>query len=151
IGEHTFETLWRHGLPVVQSTHDPIEGWQRLQHWFEPMRTDDGDQAALIVNPSCLTVLRTIPQLLQDEHDTEDIDERGATEAAKALRYLAMSRPEPPTVEPPRKGRDLSKLDPKTRAEIEYLARCDAEEQGDVASASYSVGEFWGSEPDERR
>lgn len=146
IGEHTFETLYRHGLPVVESTHDPIAGWQRLQHWFEPMPTVDGEQAALVVNPACVTLIRSLPQLLQDEKHTEDVDERGATEAAKALRYLVMSRPEPPMMPPPRKGRDLSKLDRRIREEIEYLARCEDAERADVPSDVFSMGEFWGSD-----
>jgi hypothetical protein len=150
IGEHTFETLFRHGLPVVPSTHDPVAGWQRLQHWFEPMSIDGGEQPALIVNPACVMLLRTLPQLLQDERNAEDINDHGATEAAKALRYLAMSRPEPPMMTPPRKGRDLSKLDVRTREEIEYLARVDAAEAGAVTADQYSMGEFWGSSEEQR-
>jgi hypothetical protein len=152
IGEHTFETLFRHGLPVVPSTHDPINGWQRLQHWFEPMKVEDGEQAALIINPACVTLIRSIPQLLQDAHSAEDVDEVGATEGAKALRYLVMSRPEPPMMAPPPKGRDLSKLDPRVRGEIEYLARCEDQEAQQTASA-YSLGEFWATdyEAEDRR
>jgi hypothetical protein len=150
IGEAVFETLYRHGLPVVESVHDPIAGWQRLQHWFEPMQIDGGEQAALIIHPSCVTVNRTIPQMLQDARHAEDVDEAGATEAAKALRYLVMSRPEPPMMAPPSKGRDLSKLDPRVRAEIEYLARVEAAEASDAPADAYSLGEFWGSDADGR-
>jgi hypothetical protein len=150
IGEHTFETLYRHGLPVVESTHDPVAGWQRLQHWFEPMVTDDGPVAALIVSPDCDTVIRTLPQLLQDAHNAEDIDDNGLTEAAKALRYLVMSRPEPPMMAAPPKGRDLSKLDARTRGEIEYLRACDAASENAAATESYSMGEFWGGSDGDR-
>jgi hypothetical protein len=148
IGEHTFETLYRHGLPVVESTHDPVAGWQRLQHWFEPMQIDGGEQAAFIVSPACVNVIRTLPQLLQDARHAEDIDEAGAIEAAKALRYLVMSRPEPPMMQAPAAGRDLSKLDARTRGEIEYLARCEAAAASDAPADPYSLGEFWGSDPD---
>lgn len=144
IGEGTFETLYRHGVPVVESVHEPVEGWQRLQHWLEPMKLEnDQECAALIINPMCTTLVRTLPQLLQDPNHPEDVDERGATEAAKALRYLVMSRPEPPMMAPPPKGRDLSKLDPRTRAEIEYLRTCEATTE-DRAAEAYSMGEFWG-------
>jgi len=143
IGEHTFETLYRHGLPVVESTHDPVAGWQRLQHWFEPMKTEEGEVAALIIHPSCTNVIRSLPQLLQDTTHAEDVSESGAVEATKALRYLVMSRPEPPMMAPPRPGRDLSKLAPHIRAEIEYLARCEAEASSDAPADPYSLGEFW--------
>ena len=150
IGENTFETLYNNGLPVVQSVHDPVAGWQRLQHWFEPMRTDDGEQSALIISPDCESLIRTIPQLLQDKSDLEDVDDDGATYAAKALRYLVMARPEPPTMAPPVKGRDLSKLDSRTRAEIEYMRACDAEAEAPAESAALSMGEFWGADHESR-
>jgi len=144
IGEHTFETLHRHGLPIVQSVHDPVAGWQRLQHWLEPMVTDAGEVPALVISPDCDTVIRTLPQLLQDARNLETIDDAGAIEAATALRYLVMARPEPPMMAPPPKGRDLSKLDARTRAEIEYLRACDAAAETPEAAA-WSMGEFWGS------
>lgn len=141
IGENTFETLYRNGLPVIRSAHDPVNGWQRLQHWFEPMPIAAGEQATLIVSPECDQVIRTVPSLLQDEKYPEDVNASGATEAAKALRYLVMSRPEPPSMTPLRQGRDLSRLDEKTRAEIEYLARCDNENAADADP--YSMGQLW--------
>jgi hypothetical protein len=143
IGEHTFETLFLHGLPVIRSDHDPINGWQRLQHWFQPMITEKGELPALIVSPDCSTLIRTVPQLLQASLNPEELDDAGPAHAAKALRYLVMSRPEPPGVEVKPDGRDLSKLDAKTRAEIEYLRTIEREEPREVAA--YSLGEFWGA------
>ena len=145
IGEGTFETLYNNGVPVVESTHDPIAGWQRLQHWLEPMTIDGREQATLIVSPACRTVIATLPQLLQDDHQPEDVDDTGETHAAKALRYLVMSRPEPPTAPPLPDGRDLSKLDDRVRQEIEFLREIDQAEATDQAAAEYSMGEFWGA------
>jgi len=143
IGEHTFETLFLHGLPVVRSAHDPIAGWQRLQHWFQPMITPAGEQPALIVSPDCSILIRTIPQLLQAETNPEDLDDHGPVHAAKALRYLVMSRPEPPGIAPKPDGRDLSKLDARTRAEIEYLREVERDEPREAPA--YSLGDFWGT------
>jgi hypothetical protein len=141
IGEHTFETLFFHGLPVVRAQHDPINGWQRLQHWFEPMITPTGEQPALIVSPDCSTLIRSLPQLLQATANPEDLDDAGATHPAKALRYLVMSRPEPPGLAPKPEGRDLSTLDARTRQEIEYLREVERDEPRDVPA--YSLGDFW--------
>jgi len=143
IGEHTFETLYLHGVPVIRSAHDPINGWQRVQHWFQPMITTSGEQPALIVSPECSTLIRTLPQLLQASVNPEQLDDDGPTHAAKALRYLVMSRPEPPGIAPKPEGRDLSQLDERTRREIEYLRNVDREEPREVPA--YSLGDFWGT------
>jgi len=145
IGEHTFETLYVHGLPVVRSAHDPVNGWQRMQHWFEPIIDGTSERPALIVSPDCEQVIRTLPQLLQDETNPEDIDERGPLAAAKALRYLVMSRPEPPGVAPKPSGRDLSKLDERTRYEIEFMREHERAADGRREAEAYSMGEFWGA------
>jgi hypothetical protein len=147
IGEDTFETLFLHGLPVIRSAHDPVNGWQRLQHWFQPMIVPTGEQPALIVSPECQVLIRTLPQLLQDETNPEDVYAKSPVHAAKALRYLVMSRPEPPGLAPPAAGRDLSMLDARTRAEIEYLRRIERDEAHPVGV--YSLGDFWGAPPEE--
>jgi len=130
IGEDVFETLHRAGFDVLRSAHDPVTGWQRLQHWFVV-----GDDAlpSLIVDPSCVTVLRTVPQLIQAPTDQEDVSEEGATAAAKALRYLVMVRPQRHQPEQPTGARDLSTVDPKTRAEIERLRAYEAHEADESA------------------
>jgi len=86
-------------------------------------------------------LVRTLPQVVQHPTNKEDCD--GPTIAAKALRYLLMSRPEPPTIAPKASGRDLSTLDERTRAEIEYLARCEASETETLSPMS--MGDFWGA------
>jgi phage terminase large subunit len=145
IGEHTFETLFLHGLPVIRSMHDPINGWQRLQHWFQPMLLPTGEQPALIVSPECSVLIRTLPQLLQADVNPEDLDDHGAVHVAKALRYLVMSRPEPPGVAPKPEGRDLSRLDERVRAEIEYLREAEQAADARAEAGPYSLGDFWGA------
>jgi len=135
VGEDVFETLYRAGLPVVRSEHDAVTGWQRLQHWF----VVEGDALpALIVDPSCTTVLRTLPQLIQAPTNEEDVDDEGATAAAKALRYLVMSRPQRHAPEAGTKQRDLSTLDDKTRSDIERLRAYEAREAGETSTIQRS-------------
>ncbi len=128
VGEDVFETLYRAGFTVIRSEHDPVTGWQRLQHWFA---TPEGSPPALIVDPSCVTLIRTVPQLIQAPSDVEDVDEEGATAAAKALRYLVMARPQRTVPEQAAGARDLSTVDDKTRAEIERLRAYEAHEAGE--------------------
>lgn len=91
-GEDVFETLTKNGLYVQASKHDPISGWQRLRHWLRPL--PDGTPA-LLVNPSCEMLLKTVPQLVQHELHEEDVADGQSTQAAEALRCLVMSRPMP--------------------------------------------------------
>ena len=141
IGEGVFETLYNAGLPVFSSDHAAVNGWQRMQHWLDPMEREGRMEPALIISPDCETLVRTLPQVVQHPTNKEDCD--GPTIAAKALRYLLMSRPEPPTIAPKASGRDLSTLDERTRAEIEYLARCEASETETLSPMS--MGDFWGA------
>ena len=134
-GEDVFETLHLAGFDVIRSEHDAVTGWQRLQHWF----VVEGDALpALIVDPSCTTVLRTLPQLIQAPTNEEDVDEDGATAAGKALRYLVMSRPQRHAPEAGKQQRDLSTLDDKTRGDIERLRAYEAREAGETSTIQRS-------------
>lgn len=127
VGEDVFETLHRAKFTVYRSEHDPVAGWQRLQHWFAV----EGDgKPALIVDPSCTTLIKTVPQLIQAPTDIEDVDDGGATSAAKALRYIVMSRPQRSMSTSKSPVRDLSLLDERTRHDIQRLARIEARERG---------------------
>ncbi len=128
IGEDVFETLHRAGLSVFRSQHDPVAGWERLRHWFA---TEADQPPALIVDPSCTTLLKTVPLLIQSESNIEDVQETDSVAAAKALRYLVMVRPQRHQLEASTGARDLSMVDPKTRAEIERLRAYEAHEAGE--------------------
>jgi hypothetical protein len=47
------------------------------------------------VSPDCKYLIRTLPAMVQDDHDPEDIDSSKDDHAVDALRYGAMSRPSP--------------------------------------------------------
>lgn len=137
MGEDIFETLQRAGLTVYHSQHDPISGWERLRHWFE---TAEGQEPALIIDPSCTHLIKTVPQLIKAANNPEDVNEAGPTEAAKALRYLVMSRPTRNIVDAKPSGRDLSKVDARTRHDIEAYRAHDAREAEEETFARSDSG-----------
>jgi hypothetical protein len=100
-GEDLFETMQKEGWYVSPAKHERLNGWQRVRDWLRPMLLPDPTtgkpkpQAALIISPDCEYLIRTLPQLMQDEAKLEDIDTTGEDHAADALRYLVMSRPSP--------------------------------------------------------
>lgn len=94
-GESIAETLLRKGLPMRKSDNDRRNGWLRVH---ELLKVDpDGETQApwLTVAPECKYLIRTLPAMVQDDHDPEDIDTEKDDHAVDALRYGAMSRPSP--------------------------------------------------------
>lgn len=90
-GESIAETLLRRRLPMRKSDNDRFNGWNRVHEW---LRLGDG-QPWLTVSPECTYLIRTLPAMVQDDHDPEDIDTTKDDHAVDALRYGLMSRPSP--------------------------------------------------------
>ena len=94
-GETIAETFARHGVPMIQADKDRVNGWARMRHWF---RNSPNGKPWLVSSPACVYFNRTIPSLISDETDPEDIDSDGEDHAADATRYVLMSRPMPGTL-----------------------------------------------------
>jgi hypothetical protein len=48
-----------------------------------------------MVHPDCPYLIRTLPSMVSDERDPEDVDTDGEDHAVDALRYFVMGRPSP--------------------------------------------------------
>jgi hypothetical protein len=91
-GESILETFQRCRLPARAGDNDRFNGWGRVHAM---LRLDEMDRPWLTVSPSCAYTIRTLPALVQDDNDPEDVDTAKDDHAADALRYGAMSRPSP--------------------------------------------------------
>jgi len=91
-GESIAETLVRKGLPMRKSDNDRFNGWNRVHEW---LRLDERETPWLTVGPDCTYLVRTLPAMVSDDHDPEDIDTTKDDHAVDALRYGLMSRPSP--------------------------------------------------------
>lgn len=89
-GESIAQTLMRFGLPMRKSDNDRFNGWMRVHEMLRPMNEE---RPWLTVEPTCTYLIRTIPAMVQDEHNPEDVDTDADDHACDALRYGAMSRP----------------------------------------------------------
>ena len=89
-GESIAETLIRRKLPMRKSDNDRFNGWQRVHELLRPMSVE---RPWLTVDPSCSYLIRTIPAMLSDKNNPDDIDTTKDDHAVDALRYGAMSRP----------------------------------------------------------
>jgi phage terminase large subunit len=93
-GESLAETFARHGVPLQKGDNDRVIGWGRLRHWLG--RHPDG-KAWMVFDPDCQYAIRTLPSLIHDEADPEDLDTTGEDHLADSIRYLVCSRPTPTT------------------------------------------------------
>ena len=91
-GESVAETFARAHVPCQEGDNARQLGWQRLRHWLA--KAPDG-LPWLTIDPGCRYLRRTLPSLVSDPRQPEDVQTEGDDHAADALRYGVMSRPSP--------------------------------------------------------
>jgi hypothetical protein len=94
--EAPMQTFGRHGVhlwPVDIGNKD--HGWART-HEF--LRLAPDGKPWLVVSPRCKQLIRTMPSLVEDPNNADDIDNGQEDRAALALRTLLASRPAPGSV-----------------------------------------------------
>jgi len=87
-GEVGADTLQRLGVPVVRADNNRVEGWRRMKEYLAPP-----NPMMRISLEDCPHWWRTVPSLVYDEHNIEDVAPEGEDHAAEATRYAVMSRP----------------------------------------------------------
>lgn len=89
-GDSIAETMSRHGVTIRPGVNERELGWMRLMSAFQ--NAPDGSPW-LTYSPDCTYSLRSIPALLANKLNPEDVDTKLDDHAADAIRYWAMSRP----------------------------------------------------------
>lgn len=89
-GESIAETMGRFGVSIRPGDNERELGWMRVMAAFR--NAPDGIPW-LTYDPSCAYSIRSIPALLADKTNPEDVDSKLDDHAADALRYWAQSRP----------------------------------------------------------
>lgn len=92
-GEAYAQTFSKNGVSMIEGDNQRTLGWGRMREWLA--LAPDGIPW-LIVDPACRYVCRTIPTLIIDKNDPEDLDSKGEDHAADAIRYGLMAMPSPP-------------------------------------------------------
>lgn len=91
-GEDYAETFAKHRVHLMQADNDRVMGWGRLRHW---LRLAPDGRPWLMFHPRCATTIRTVPGLVRDEKDPDDVDTTGEDHGPDCLRYGVMARPTP--------------------------------------------------------
>jgi phage terminase large subunit len=89
-------TFARYGVKLVEGNHERVLGWGRMREW---MAMDATGRMWWTVDPEhCPYACRSIPSLVRDKHDEEDVNSEGDDHPADAHRYGFMARPSPDTI-----------------------------------------------------
>ena len=86
------EVFGRLGLPMIRSDNDRYHGWQRVHDY---LRAAPDGRPWLVVSPRCRYGIRSLPTMVQDKHDADDLDTTADDHWVDALRYLLAGRPAP--------------------------------------------------------
>jgi len=100
-GDSIAMTMATHGVTVIPANNERELGWMRLVAAYQP--APDG-VPWLTYSPTCTYSIRSIPALLADKTNPEDVDTKLDDHAADTDRYFVMSRPvftKPKTTEAP--------------------------------------------------
>lgn len=92
-GESISETMERHGLYFDKGDNSRIAG--RMQVHYR-MAFDANGKPMMQVFENCNAFIRTIPELIEDDNDPEDIDTDGEDHSYDEARYLCQAFPIPP-------------------------------------------------------
>jgi len=86
LSETTFEVYYKNGVQLdIPSVKNRVMGWDIVHQY---MRWDANHEPRLKIFENCVNMIRTIPALMHDENNPDDVDIRGESHAADDLRYF---------------------------------------------------------------
>ena len=91
-GESIAETFAKIGVPLIKADNSRIPGWNRVR---ENLAIASDGKPYVQIFEDCRNLTRTIPLLVYDKADREDVSDHCEDHAGEAFRYGLMSRPSP--------------------------------------------------------
>ena len=94
LGKPNSDAMWRKGNNIRIRRGKAKGGWDQMRERLIGEEGPDGVERPMMYwFGTCVHSIRTIPGLLHDEANPEDVDTNGEDHAADTARYAAMSRP----------------------------------------------------------
>jgi phage terminase large subunit len=96
IGKSDAEQIANAGWPCTKAANDRQAGWSQLRQYMHWERNADGlitKWPMLQWFETCTNSIRTIPTLVYDAHNVDDLDSDGEDHPADTTRYGIMTRP----------------------------------------------------------
>ena len=117
MGESVAEIMEREGVYFDKGDHARIAGKMQLHN---RLAFDEAGRPLLYVFSTCRHCIRTLPALVYDETDVEDVDSAGEDHIYDEMRYVAMENPVAPPVRPAEPERAYHPLDAARGARVQY-------------------------------
>ena len=92
-GESVADTFSRHGVYFTPGDNKRIPGWMQFHY---RMQFDENGYSRMYVFNTCSAFIRTVPLMMYDEHNPEDLDTSLEDHVSDESRYAFMSRPVTP-------------------------------------------------------
>lgn len=90
-GESLAMRMSSYGVALIKGDNNRKSGWSMIHNY---LRIDeDTKEPKLKVFNTCHYLIETLPGLIHDDHNPEDVDTRGEDHAGDALRYALMTKP----------------------------------------------------------
>ena len=80
-----------------EGNNDRVNGWMVMKEWLAI--APDGLPYWQIYGPGCPNLVRTLPEMVKNENNPEDVDTAGEDHAPDESRYFFMSMPRPKKIE----------------------------------------------------
>lgn len=101
-GPSIAEQLQTNGWNIQKADNQRVAGWQHTRHFLSYERDEQGQitrwPMLQVMDGTCPNLIRTLPSLIHDQTNPEDVDTNGEDHAGDTLRYGLMSRPRPTVV-----------------------------------------------------
>ena len=100
-GKSAVDIFGESGLHFIKATNDRVQGWYNLKEWLKVIEVKD-EQTGKLKKTSrlkffsnCTNIIRTLPQLLRDEKNPNDVasEPHELTHGPDGIRYLLADRP----------------------------------------------------------
>jgi PBSX family phage terminase large subunit len=88
-GESIAHRLMRYKVPVIKADNNRIAGWNVIHSYL----TGEKEKPKLFIFHTCEYLIKTLPSLIHDERNPEDLNSKGDDHAADSLRYALMTKP----------------------------------------------------------
>jgi len=98
-GQSRAETFIRARMPMRKALNDRVAGWARVARFLRvprhPDGTPTGEPPILTVDETCAYLRRSIPALMSDKTNPDDVNTKGDDHGGDMVRYGVSSRPMP--------------------------------------------------------
>lgn len=106
------------GVWMGKASNSRVAGWANVREYLKDM--DDG-RPGLLVFRSCTETIRSLPDLVHDRNQPEDVDTDGDDHLADALRYALATRPRRPRAE--RKPPPKTDMQARANTDVQRFAK----------------------------